>query len=199
MLVIGLTGGIGSGKTTVANLFAKLGVNIIDTDIISRDLTQPGQAALTQIAEHFGQSILSADGKLDRTQLRECIFKDPDQRAWLEQLLHPLIRTEMAKQVKAAHSPYCIAVIPLLFETSPNPLITRTLVVDAPPELQLSRTQQRDNRPAEEVSSIIKSQMNREKRLSLADDVIINSSSLSELKEQVQSLHMYYLTLAHRH
>lgn len=198
MLVIGLTGGIGSGKTTVANLFADKGMTIIDTDQIARDLTQPNTLAFKHITQQFGQDVISPDDTLDRSRLRSIVFADPEKRTWLEQLLHPLIRDEVQKQIQSAQSPYCIVVIPLLFETEPNPLIQRVLVVDASVEQQIERAIKRDNTQQAQIESILKTQLPREKRLSLTDDVIKNSGSLDELTEQVNNLHQFYLTLAKR-
>ncbi|MEO8401031.1 MAG: dephospho-CoA kinase [Gammaproteobacteria bacterium] len=195
MLVIGLTGGIGSGKTTVANLFAQKGVTIIDTDKLSRDLTLPDSPALKQISDKFGREILLANGALDRARLRKIIFADETNRLWLEQLLHPLIRIEMKRQAEESESPYCIVVIPLLFETDRNPLIQRVLVVDASEESQLTRTLQRDGSSDAEVAAILKTQVDREKRLGLADDVIRNDGGLDELILQVKKLHEFYLSI----
>lgn len=196
MLVVGLTGGIGSGKTTVANLFAQKGVTIIDTDKLSRDLTIPGSPALKKISDKFGSEILLADGALDRARLRKIIFADEANRLWLEQLLHPLIRVEMKQQAELSKSPYCIVVIPLLFETDRNPLIHRVLVVDASQESQLARTLQRDGSSDAEVTAILKTQVDREKRLRLADDVIRNDGGIDELVPQVEKLHEFYLSMS---
>lgn len=193
--VVGLTGGIGSGKTTVAELFAELGVTVIDTDQLSRHLTQPGYPAYQQIIEKFGTGILLDDKQLNRKKIRKIIFADPAERHWLEKLLHPLIRDEMKRLVKLAKSVYCIIVIPLLFEGEPNSLLNRTLVVDAPEKLQISRTEKRDQHTPEEVKTIIKSQINRSKRLAAADDIIVNDGKLEDLKPQVKKLHKFYLSL----
>lgn len=196
MLVIGLTGGIGSGKSTVAGLFAKKGITIIDTDIISREITQPGKPALAKIVEHFGESILLPNKSLDRAKLRLIIFSDHDERAWLEQLLHPLIRDEMHKQVTESQSPYCIAVIPLLLESKPNPLINRILVVDTHEAQQIKRVQSRDNASNDEVEAILKTQVSRAERLKAADDIIENTRSMDNLSTQVSGLHEQYLLLS---
>lgn len=196
MLVIGLTGGISSGKSIVANLFAAKGVAIIDTDVIARDVTAPGQEALNKIVEKFGQDILLPNKSLDRVKLRKIIFADDEKRTWLEALLHPLIRTKMYEQIQAAESPYCIAVIPLLLETQPYSLISRILVVDATEEQQIKRAQARDNLSLEEIKAIIKAQVNREKRLNAADDIIFNKGAIEELNDQVDKLHQYYLSLS---
>jgi dephospho-CoA kinase len=197
MLVIGLTGGIGSGKTAVAKLFAEHGITVIDTDQLSRDVTLPNQPALKEIVNRFGTDILLPNGTLNRPALKKIIFKDDSQRIWLEELLHPLIREEMKRQVDAATSPYCIVVIPLLLETKPNPLIQRILVVDTHVESQIQRTQLRDNSTEEEVKAIINTQVNRTQRLTAAHDVIENNGTLNDLKTQVENLHQFYLGLSH--
>lgn len=195
MLVIGLTGGIGSGKSTVANLFAAKHIPIIDTDQLSRDLTQSGQPALNKITEHFGDDILQKDGSLDRKKLRHIIFARESERKWLEKLLHPLIRAEMKKQIQAHQAPYCIVVIPLLTENTPNPIIQRILVVDATETLQIQRVTQRDDLTPEMMTAILQSQSSREKRLAMADDVITNHGDLKDLEKQVDALHEKYLGL----
>lgn len=196
MLIIGLTGGIGSGKSSVALLFAKKGITVIDTDQLARDVTEPGQVALNKIIEKFGPSILNSDATLNRAKLRAIIFEDAQQRTWLEELLHPLIRNEITKQVNLSHSPYCIVVIPLLIETAPNPLINRVLVVDTNENEQIKRTQIRDNKTAEEVKAILKTQASRSQRLMAADDIIENEGSLNDLTAQVDRLHAFYLSLS---
>jgi dephospho-CoA kinase len=196
MLVVGLTGGIGSGKSTVARLFAEKNIKIIDTDQLARDLTQPENPALQHIVKLFGQDILLANGTLDRSKLRKMIFDDEEKRLQLEQLLHPLIRSEAKHQIELAQSPYCIVVIPLLFETAPNPLIQRILVIDATEALQLLRTASRDNISPDDVATILKTQVSREKRLSLADDIIYNDGKIEDLIPQVDKLHELYLSLA---
>jgi dephospho-CoA kinase len=196
MFVVGLTGGIGSGKSTVAQLFAEKNIVIIDTDQLSRYLTLPGMPAFFEIEKLFGADILNPNGTLDRTKLREIIFADDVKRRQLEQLLHPLIRAEMKLQAEAADSPYCIVVIPLLFETEPNPLIQRILVVDTTEELQLARTTLRDKNSENQITAIIKTQVSREKRLSLTHDIIHNDGILEDLAPQVNRLHKLYLSLA---
>lgn len=196
MLCIGLTGGIGSGKSTVTGLFAALGVPIIDTDRIAHELTAPGAAAVRLIAEMFGPEVIAADGALDRTRLRHTVFSDGAKRAQLEALLHPLIRSRTMELMAQAQGPYCIVVVPLLLETGWHTLVDRILVVDAPLELQLSRTRQRDGRPLEEVHAIIAAQISREKRLAAADDVVVNDADRAKLATQVEQLHRKYLQLA---
>ena len=195
MLVIGLTGGIGSGKSTVAKLFAEKGITVIDTDQLARQFTMPGQDALYAIIQKFGESILLPDKTLDRAQLRNVIFSNPTKRQWLEELLHPLIRAETKRLIESARLPYCIVVIPLLFETKPNPLINRTLVVDATEAQQIARAKLRDNLSEEEIQRIIRTQVARRVRLDAADDIIINDESLEKLSQQVDELHHYYLEI----
>ena len=196
MYVIGLTGGIASGKSTVATIFEKKGIAVIDTDHLARQQTEIGKEALQKIASHFGKNILLPDGSLNRKLLRAIIFSDNTQRLWLEQLLHPLIRAEMQQQIQLAHSPYAIAVIPLLFETNPNPLINRILLVDSTEELQLQRAQFRDGLSLEEAQAILLAQAKREHRLANATDIIYNTGSLDHLKDEVEKLHQLYLSLA---
>lgn len=196
MLVIGLTGGIGSGKSTVADLFAKHGITIIDADAIARQVTNTEHPALQKISGYFGSDILLTDGSLDRTKLKKIIFSEPQKREWLEQLLHPLIRQEMKNCIQTALSPYCIAMIPLLLETSPNPLIDRILIVDTAEEEQIIRIQKRDGVSKIEAESILKAQINREQRLNAAHDIILNHGPLSNLVPQVDKLHKIYLGLS---
>jgi len=196
MLVVGLTGGIGSGKTKVANLFAEYGVRIIDTDQISRDVVEPHQPAWEKIVEHFGKEILEKNNTLNRRLLREKVFENTAEREWLEALLHPLIRANMKMQVEKATSPYCIVVIPLLAETKPNPLINRVLVIDTDETTQIERAKIRDCASTEHIKSIIASQASRTERLKIAHDVIENNSSVDDLKKKVLHMHKYYLDIA---
>jgi dephospho-CoA kinase len=196
MLRIGLTGGIGSGKTTVTGLFAARGVAIIDTDHIARDIVAPGSALIGQLGQLFGAEIITADGALDRSRLRKVVFNDALKREQLEGLMHPLIRTRTLEQIALANSPYCIVVVPLLLEKGWQSLVDRILVVDTSPQIQLARTQQRDGLSAEEVRAIIAVQISREKRLAAADDVIVNDAGMEKLVLQVEQLHQKYLQLA---
>lgn len=196
MLRIGLTGGIGSGKSTVSALFAELGVPIIDTDRIAHELTAPGTSVVKRIAELFGNEVLASDGSLDRSRLRQIIFADSSRREQLEGLLHPLIHERVLQQMTELTGPYCILVIPLLLEKGWQSLVDRILVVDAPPELQFARTLQRDGRPAAEVHAIIAAQISREQRLAAADDVVVNDADQLALAAQVEALHKKYLQLA---
>lgn len=198
MLVIGLTGGIGSGKSTVAKLFAEKNIPIIDTDVIAKELTEPGQPAYQEIVRHFGEMILQPDKTIHRINLRHIIFTKPHERKWLEQLLHPLIRSEMDRRIKHCQGPYCIVVIPLLTESAPNPLIQRILVVDTSKDLQITRTQKRDNASLDLISMILNSQTSRHTRLKQANDIIHNISDLSALTQQVIDLHQKYLLLANK-
>jgi len=194
--VVGLTGGIGSGKTTVANLFAAEGITLVDADIVAREVVAPGSKGLEAIVTHFGAEILTPEGELDRAKLRQRIFSNPEEREWLNQLLHPMIRQEMLAQVEKATSAYVIMVVPLLFENGLDRLVNRTLVVDISPELQINRTVKRDNVDASQVNSIISSQSSRSEKLARADDIIDNQGEISTLKREVLALHQRYLQLS---
>ncbi|WP_282367047.1 dephospho-CoA kinase [Pseudomonas sp. PS02290] len=193
--ILGLTGGIGSGKSAAAQCFMELGVHLVDADNVARWVVEPGRPALTQIAEHFGPSVLQADGTLNRSALRELIFKDPQQRVWLESLLHPLIREEIRQYLARAASAYAILVSPLLLETSQHQMVQRVLVIDVPESVQIERTVLRDKSNEEQVRAILKAQASREERLSRADDVIVNDRDPAWLKSEVERLHHFYLTL----
>jgi dephospho-CoA kinase len=194
--ILGLTGGIGSGKSAAAQVFVELGVHLVDADQAARWVVEPGRPALASITEHFGAGVLQADGTLNRSALRELIFKDPQQRLWLEGLLHPLIREEITAYLAKAQSPYAILVSPLLLETSQHSMTQRVLVIDVPEALQIQRTVARDNSNAEQVQAILKVQATREYRLSRADDVIVNDRDQAWLKSEVERLHHFYLTLS---
>jgi dephospho-CoA kinase len=195
MLKIGLTGGIGSGKSTVAKFFKELGVPVIDADVIAHELVVPSTLAFKKIIAHFGNKILNPQGELDRKQLRELIFHDGKQRKWLENLLHPLVYQEINNRLKKIQAPYCILVIPLLLETKHEKFVDRVLVVDSPEEQQIKRITKRDKTTKQAVKAIIDSQISREQRLANADDIIYNDKSLAYLKKQVQQLHEKYLQL----
>ncbi|AJR07444.1 dephospho-CoA kinase [Photobacterium gaetbulicola] len=194
--VIGLTGGIGSGKTTVANLFAAQRIDIIDADIVAREVVEPGSAGLQAIVERLGSDILLTDGSLNRSKLREAIFSDHQLKEWLNQLLHPMIREKMQQDIAAAQSPYCLLVVPLMVENNLQVMTNRLLVVDVDEETQIARTQQRDNVSAEQIRSILASQASREQRLAAADDVICNNGNGDNLEQQVARLHQEYLALS---
>jgi dephospho-CoA kinase len=193
---VGLTGGIASGKSTVANLFAALGVSVIDTDVLAREVVAPGSAGLDAIVQHFGPDILLADGTLDRAKLRARVFSAPDARRWLEQLTHPLIRQLMEQRCEAAGGPYQIVAIPLLTETGRDRRVDRVLVVDCDPATQIRRLQARDGATQEAATRILAAQATREQRLAIADDVIANDGDIGRLREQVEPLHAQYLELA---
>jgi len=198
MLIVGLTGGIGSGKTLVSDYFKSLGIVIVDADVVSRQVVEPGTEALKKIAEKFDSDILNADGTLNRRVLRDIIFNNPDEKQWLENLLHPLIGLETARQLQTSQSPYTIFVSPLLIEIGQYKMTNRILVVDAPENLQVSRTVERDNTQAENVQSIMNTQASREKRLEMADDVILNNSDINSLHKKLDDLHQHYLKLSQK-
>ncbi|OQR31031.1 dephospho-CoA kinase [Pseudomonas sp. Bc-h] len=193
--ILGLTGGIGSGKSAAAQCFVDLGIHLVDADNAARWVVEPGRPALAKIAEHFGADVLQADGTLDRAALRELIFKDPQQRVWLEGLLHPLIREEIRQYLARAESPYAILVSPLLLETSQHQMVQRVLVIDVPEAVQIERTVLRDKTNEAQVRAILEAQASREERLSRSDDVIVNDRDPAWLKSEVERLHHFYLTL----
>lgn len=192
-LVVGITGGIGSGKSAVTQRFEQLGVTVVDADVAARVVVEPGREALDAIAEHFGNEILLADGSLDRAALRRLVFADEAARRWLERLTHPLIGREIRAQLSAATSPYVILSSPLLLETSQRDLVDCVVVVDVPPEVQVQRTVARDDNDEAQVRRIMAAQMQRDARLQLADIVIDNSRSLADLDDLVQELHKEFL------
>ena len=195
-LIVGITGGIGSGKSAVTERFEQLGITVVDADLAARVIVEAGKPALSEIAAHFGQDILQADGTLDRAALRQRVFADDNERRWLEQLTHPLIGQEIVDQIAAATSPYTILSSPLLLETSQKALVDCVVVVDVPEETQLQRTMQRDANAKAQVKRIMAAQMRREDRLELADIVIDNSRSLEELDSLVEELHKEFLLRA---
>lgn len=194
--VVGLTGGIGSGKSTVAEFFVDHGIELIDTDLLARDVVEPGSAALLQIADHFGAGIILADGSLHRQLLREIIFSDAAEKSWLETLLHPLIAELIQARVADCASSYCLLVSPLLLETRQHEMVDRILVVDVSVETQLARTLKRDQSDASTIKAIIASQINRQDRLHKANDILDNEFGLDELKTQAHQLHQNYLRFA---
>jgi len=196
-LVVGLTGGIGSGKSAAADAFGKLGATVVDTDAIAHELTGPGGAAIAQLRRLFGDEMVDAAGAMDRKRMRELVFADAEKKQRLEALLHPMIRAESERRIAAAPGPYVVHVVPLLVE-SPGyrGRVGRVLVVDCPEALQISRVRQRSGLPEEQVRSIIASQIQRERRLAAADDVIDNSGSIAAMQQEVRRLHEKYLALA---
>lgn len=196
-LVVGLTGGIGSGKSAAADAFAELGATVVDTDAISHELTGPGGAAVPEIARLFGKAFVDASGAMNRKRMRDLVFSDAEEKQRLEGLLHPLIRAESARRIAAAAGPYAVHVVPLLVESPGHrERVARVLVVDCPEALQVARVRQRSGLPEAEVRRIIATQVQREKRLAAADDVIDNSGPIAALQQQVQKLHEKYLALA---
>ncbi|MGE6124490.1 dephospho-CoA kinase [Aeromonas rivipollensis] len=197
MYVVAITGGIGSGKTTVANQFAALGIEVVDADLIAREVVEPGTPALAAIASHFGPGILDEQGRLDRRALRERIFSDPAAKSWLNALLHPIIRSEMLRQCAAANSPYCLLVVPLLVENRLTGLADRVLVIDVDEATQIERTCRRDGVNREQAQAILASQASRSERLAMADDVLDNQSGTTEtIRERILALHETYLAFA---
>ena len=192
-MVIGLTGGVASGKSTVAHLFQNLGAEIIDADQVAREVVAPGSEAYQKIVAHFGEWLVDQDRSLKRRALREVVFDDPKQRLWLEQLLHPLIREQLNLRAEQSPAPYCILVIPLLTDRSHYPKMARILVVDTPEHVQLQRVQARDQITKQEAQAILNAQTTRETRLEMADDVIVNDGDINHLLQQVKALHQVYL------
>ena len=193
---VALTGGIASGKTTVANLFAALGVPIIDTDVLAREVVAPGSDLLPKIADHFGSAVLQADGGLDRRALRQRVFANPEDRRWLESLTHPAIRHLVDARSRTAKGPYVIVAIPLLVETQGSARFDRVLVVDCAPELQLARLIARDGLTRAAAERMLAAQVSREERLAKADDVISNDGEIANLRDQVAKLHSQYRAAA---
>lgn len=196
MFTVGLTGGIGSGKSIVTEMFAALGAGIVDTDAIAHQLVQPDAPCFDIIIDHFGHEVLHPDGNLNRSFLREIIFQNVDEKTWLEELLHPLIRDEVKKQIETLTAPYCIIVIPLLTETYTTgsyAYLDRILLVDCEVEQQIERAMARDSLTQESAQAIVDAQATRETRLKIADDVIVNNKHIDPVREQVEKLHHSYL------
>jgi dephospho-CoA kinase len=193
--ILGLTGGIGSGKSAISAMFEELGIQVVDADIVAREVVEPGSTGLEKITEHFGDEILTTDGSLDRAKLRAIIFADESQKQWLNNLLHPLIRESMLAQLQQATSQYVILVAPLLFENGLDQFCDHTLLIDVPVEVQITRTTARDNISIELTKQIIASQMPRADKQQKATDTLDNNRLLSEVKIDVQKLHEKYLTL----
>ncbi len=189
-----MTGGIGSGKSTVSKLFQNLGAAVIDADIVAHQLVEPGQPALTQLTQAFSD-ILNQDGSLNRSKLAGIIFSDANQKKRLEKIMHPLVYAQIESEIQKLNHDYCILAVPLLLESGQASWVDRILVIDCPLETQLERVKKRDNLSIQRINRIIDSQMLREKRLSYADDIIDNSKSASQLAEQVKNLHNLYCSL----
>ncbi|KPZ67890.1 dephospho-CoA kinase [Pseudoalteromonas sp. D15MCD-2] len=195
--VLGLTGGIGSGKSAVSAMFEELGIQVVDADIVAREVVEPGSVGLTKIKAHFGDEILTSNGTLDRAKLRAIIFADESQKQWLNNLLHPLIRETMLSQLKLATSHYVILVAPLLFENGLEKYCNHTLLIDVPVDVQITRTTARDNVSVELAKQIIASQMSRADKKQKAGDILDNNRPLEEVKADVQKLHKKYLMHSH--
>ena len=195
MLKIGLTGGIGSGKTTVTQYFETLGIPVVDADEISRQLVKPGLQAYETIVQTFGHEVLNEHGELDRSKLRALIFSDAEKKLTLESILHPLIRQEISQQVQNLVSDYCIISIPLLLETNQMSLVDRVLVVDVDPQTQIKRTHERDGDDRSQIEAIIRNQVSREGRCAVADDILDNSGDIKQLQMNIDKLHLKYLDL----
>jgi dephospho-CoA kinase len=196
MLSVGLTGGIASGKTTVASMFAALGAGIVDTDLIARELVEPSEPGLAAIVAEFGPSILLEDGALDRAALRRIVFRDAERRRALEAILHPRIRARALERLELLDTPYAIVVVPLLLETGFDELVERILVVDCPEQLQLERLCRRDGVDLHDARAMLEAQIDRQTRLARADDIVDNSGTSASTRAQVEALHARYLQLA---
>ena len=194
-MLIGLTGGIASGKSTVCNLFSERGIDIIDADVVARQVVEPGQAGLAEIIKQFGERILDADGRLDRQQMREQIFSIPASRTALEAIIHPRVREAMLQQARESNSVYCILCIPLLAENKLQSMVDRILVIDVETVVQKKRLMARDSSSPAQVEAILAAQASREERLAVADDVIDNNLEPARLQPQVAALHLKYLQL----
>ena len=198
-LIIGLTGGIGSGKSEASKRFAARGIVIVDADVVAREVVDPGRAALTQISTRFGKDILDQHGNLDRSKLREIIFSRPAEKQWLESLLHPIINASIRLQLAEATTPYVMLVSPLLLETQQFKLVDRILVIDAREQLQIERASQRDQNNEAQIRSIMQTQLSRQERCARADDIIHNHGDILELDSQIEKLHQFYLEVAQTH
>lgn len=195
-LIIGLTGGIGSGKTAASDYFETLGICVVDADIEARTVVEPGTETLEKIKQHFGSDVVNEDGSLNRPWLREKVFQNPEERVWLESVTHPAIRQCIVDKLAASQSPYSILVSPLLFESGQDKLTDRVLLIDVPETLQIERASQRDQNSEAQVKAILKAQLSRENRRSKADDIIINDQNLSYLQAECLKLHNHYLSLS---
>lgn len=196
---IGLTGGVASGKTSVSDRFAELGIEVIDADVIARDLLKPDTGCYQQVVNEFGKQVLLDSSEINRSWLREHIFSDPEAKTALEAIIHPAVRQALLAGSENVASPYCVMSVPLLIEAEMQSLVDRIVVVDVPPELQLERLIQRDRIAPKHAQAMLDAQASREQRLAFADDVIDNSQSLDELDQQIEKLHQHYLKLAAGH
>lgn len=192
-LTIGLTGGIGSGKSAAADHFAKLGIDVVDADVVAREVVMPGEPALAAIVKRYGPAITNPDHSLNRRRLRDIIFQDAREKTWLEALLHPVIRTRITEQLNRAQSPYALLVSPLLLETNQHQLTDRIIVIDCPEPLQIQRARKRDGASEAQIKAIMATQMQRQEKLSHADDILYNHGDLADLHTQIEHLHNQYL------
>lgn len=195
-LIVGLTGGIGSGKSEVSKRFADRGANVVDADIVAREVVRPNEPALAQIAAHFGSDILDATGNLNRSKLRDIIFSSPTEKLWLEALLHPIINAEIKRQLASSMSIYSVLVSPLLLETQQHLLVNRILVIDTSEQLQLERASNRDRTNEIQIKAIMAAQLSRQQRCARATEIIPNFGSISELDAEVEKFHQLYVDLA---
>ena len=194
-MIIGLTGGIGSGKSAVATIFKNEGINVIDADNLAREVVEKDTPGFTKVVEHFGLEIVTADGSIDRAKLRKEVFGSNEKRIALESITHPLVREKMSEKIQTSQSPYSIIEVPLIFETKSMSSYDRVLVIDCESKLQLERAILRDNNSSDVIQNIINSQCSREERLSIANDVISNNDSLKNLQIRSLAMHHYYLGL----
>lgn len=194
--ILGITGGIGSGKSAATQWFESQGISVVDADVVAREVVEPGQPALQAIQQAFGDWVLLEDGNLDRRALREHIFQFPQARQTLEKITHPAIRQSIIQQLQQAESPYVILVSPLLFETNQHQLTNHTLLVDADEQTQLQRASQRDGQSEEQIRKIIAAQMPRAQKQQLANDIVVNDGLLEHLHQQLKPLHLSYLQRA---
>ena len=195
-LIVGLTGGIGSGKTAASDYLAQKGITVVDSDVIAREVVEPEQPAWLAIRDHFGPEAILPSGELNRSWLRDRVFQQPSERTWLEQQTHPAIRELTIQRLNHSQSPYAILASPLLFESGQDALVNRTLIIDVPEELQVERSCQRDTNSPEQIRRIIRSQISRDQRRNRANDIVDNSGSLPQLWLQLDQLHQQYLQLS---
>ena len=199
MFLVGLTGGIGSGKSAAAEVFLSLGITVVNADEVARIVVEPETLALKEIRQHFGTVVIQKDGNLNRQKLRELVFNDSAELKWLEALLHPLINKYIQNHLRTASSPYAILESPILIESKQYKMVDRVLVIDATEEQQLKRAMQRDTNSQSQIQAIMAKQLNRKDRLENADDIILNDSNLEHLRKKIVSLHKLYLNLAGKH
>ena len=195
-MIVGLTGGIGSGKSAAANFFQNEGITVIDADGLSREVIEEGTPGFASIVEYFGSKIIDSDGSINREHLRKEVFDDDKKKKLLESIIHPLVRELMVKKIAASKSPYSIVMVPLIFETNSMSNYNRILVIDCDPKLQLERATLRDNNSKAQIQKIMNSQCSREERISIANDIIPNNDSLENLKIRSIAMHKFYLGLS---